>query len=113
MKQAVCLTVAFAATSSGAPGYGREQASRPGRASRLPRDPLQNPVMTDDRRWGDVRHASEHERGQMKRWKARAGAHLRGRAESESCCTPGGRPTVTVWAETNARNRRAIVSAQT
>src|SRR3989449_828956 len=64
--------------------------------------------MTDDRRWGDVRHASEHERGQMKRWKARAGAHLRGRAESESCCTPGGRPTVTVWAETIARRLRAF-----
>src|SRR5213083_3774121 len=46
--------------------------------------------------------------GQMKRWKARAGAHLRGRAESESCCTPGGRPTVTVWAETIARRLRAL-----
>src|SRR5438034_1451435 len=46
--------------------------------------------------------------GQMKRWKARAGAHLRGRAESESCCTPGGRPTVTVWAETIARRLRAF-----
>src|SRR5437762_13730174 len=44
----------------------------------------------------------------MKRWKARAGAHLRGRAESESCCTPGGRPTVTVWAETIARRLRAF-----
>src|SRR5881296_3448136 len=42
----------------------------------------------------------------MKRWKARAGAHLRGRAESESCCTPGGRPTVTVWQETIARRLR-------
>src|SRR2546430_10164344 len=41
--------------------------------------------------------------GQMKRWKARAAAHLRGVAESESCCTPGGRPTVTVWQETIAR----------
>src|SRR2546422_6804643 len=108
MKQAVCLTVAFAATSSGAPGYGPAAGEPTGRASRLPRDPLQNPVMTDDRRWGDVRHASEHERGQMKRWKARAGAHLRGRAESESCCTPGGRPTVTVWAETIARRLRAF-----
>src|SRR5438552_5506798 len=39
----------------------------------------------------------------MKRWKARAGSHLRGVAESESCCTPGGRPTVTVWQETIAR----------
>src|SRR5437762_14139507 len=44
----------------------------------------------------------------MKRWKARAGAHLRGRAESESCCTPGGQPTVTVWAETIARRLRAF-----
>src|SRR3989442_4050627 len=44
----------------------------------------------------------------MKRWKARAGAHLRGRAESESCCTPGGRPTVTVWAETIARRLLAF-----
>src|SRR5439155_26569 len=42
----------------------------------------------------------------MKRWKARAGAHLRGRAESESCCTPGGRPTVTTWQETIARRLR-------
>src|SRR5207237_10438019 len=45
---------------------------------------------------------------QMKRWKARAGADLRRRAESESCCTPGGRPTVTVWAETIARRLRAF-----
>src|SRR5204862_5170483 len=49
-----------------------------------------------------------NDRGQMKRWNARAGAHLRGRAESESCCTPGGRPTVTVWAETIARRLRAF-----
>src|SRR2546430_2407410 len=46
--------------------------------------------------------------GQMKRWKARAAAHLRGVTESESCCTPGGRPTVTVWAETIARRLRAL-----
>src|SRR5436190_4877484 len=59
----------------------REQASRPGRASRLPRDPLQNPVMTDDRGWGDVRHASEHER-----WANEA-------VESTSGCTLAGKST--------------------
>src|SRR5204862_5101456 len=49
-----------------------------------------------------------NDRGQMKRWNARAGAHLRGRAESESCCNPGALPTVTVWSETIARRSRAF-----
>src|SRR5438046_10040557 len=43
-------------------GAGLRTGSR--RADRVARlvyrvIPLQNPVMTDDRRWGDVRHASE------------------------------------------------------
>src|SRR3989449_6004575 len=76
MKQAVCLTVAFAATSSGAPGYGPAAGEPTGRASRLPRDPLQNPVMTDDRRWGDVRHASEHERSEEHTSELQSRLHL-------------------------------------
>src|SRR2546428_4956723 len=59
MKQAVCLAGHFPLPQVGRRVTDREQASRAGRASRLPRDPLQNPVMTDDRAWGDVRHASE------------------------------------------------------
>src|SRR5438034_11835749 len=50
---------ASAATSSGVEGYGPGGGWPGGPASRLPRDALQNPVMTCDPTRGDVRHASE------------------------------------------------------